>query len=414
MEYALASTSMAHTYGNVTAFITEFVKNIFPKHYFKTTHISSTIAYREFNIFQNSTKEFMKKNKPILLIRPRIELNDQDNFLYGTFLTQRITDNYMDLDFSNLQEFIGDTEKGIYMKFLLNRIKMFFDISVIVESQMEQINQVMFLKNKIRQDHNFYLETALESFVPKELLGVLASDINIPLYDENMSVKPFLDYINNKSAYPVTYKMKNSTGRDEFFRFYPAKIDTVFTNLSVDDGSKKGFISDAFTINFTISTEFNTAGLYYYFTQNPDVIRNIDLSIIADSNTIIPVFTISNLFDETIPEGWNMYSSSMYGVDSDRQPDEMDISTLFNNSLIDIIQYHIDKGIPTSVFLKISIMKDNALLDPLNNDYSIDMTKLILTTNVVNTISTYRLVVYVNTLYINNLIETLYGFTEEK
>ena len=59
-------------------------------------------------------------------------------------------------------------------------------------------------------------------------------------------------------------------------------------------------------------------------------------------------------------------------------------------------------------------MKDNALLDPLNNDYSIDMTKLILTTNVVNTISTYRLVVYVNTLYINNLIETLYGFTEEK
>ena len=113
MEYALASTSMAHTYGNVTAFITEFVKNIFPKHYFKTTHISSTIAYREFNIFQNSTKEFMKKNKPILLIRPRIELNDQDNFLYGTFLTQRITDNYMDLDFSNLQEFIGDTEKGI-------------------------------------------------------------------------------------------------------------------------------------------------------------------------------------------------------------------------------------------------------------------------------------------------------------
>jgi len=414
MEYALASTSMAHTYGNITAFISEFTKGLFPKNYFKTVHMSSSIAYRQFNIFQNTTKEFMKRNKPILLIRPRIELNEQDNFLYGTFLTQRITDNYMDLDFTNLQDFLADLKNGIYMKFLLNRIKLFFDISVIVESQMEQINQVMFLKNRIRQDHNFYLETALESFIPKELLGVLSSDINIPIYDTTNSVKPFLDYINSISMYPVTYKMKNSTGKDEFFRFYPVNIDTVFTNLSIDDGTKKGFISDAFSINFTVSTEFNTSGLYYYFTKNTDIIRNIDLSIMTDSNTIIPVFTMSNLFDEIIPDGWNLYSSSMYGVDTNTQPDKMDITPLLNNSLISIIKYHLDNGIPTNTFLKITVLKDNTLLEPLNNDYSINLVDYILTTNIVNTISTYRLLIYVNTLYVNNMVGSIYGFNEEK
>ena len=66
--------------------------------------------------------------------------------------------------------------------------------------------------------------------------------------------------------------MKNASGNDEFFRFYPANIDTMFTGLSIDDGSKKGMIADAHKINFTVSAEFNSAGLYYYFSKKNDFI----------------------------------------------------------------------------------------------------------------------------------------------
>ena len=51
MGYCVAQTSLAHTYGNVTCFITQYLKNLFPENYFKTVHISSTIAYKQFSGF---------------------------------------------------------------------------------------------------------------------------------------------------------------------------------------------------------------------------------------------------------------------------------------------------------------------------------------------------------------------------
>lgn len=414
MDYAMAYTSLAHTYGNLTSFVTEYIKQLFPKNYFKTIHVSSAIAYKQFNIFQNTNREFLKKHKPMLIIRPRIETNDTDNFLYGTYLTQRITDQYMDLDFSNLQPFIEDDEKQIYMKFLLNRLNISFDVTIITETQIEQINQYTFFKNRVRQDHNFMIQTALESYVPKELLGVLSKDVNIPMIDSNGSVKTFLDYLNSHSYYPVTYKLKNSTGKDEFFRYYPVNVDSLFTGLQIDDGSKKGFISDAFTINFTLTTEFNGAGLYYYFTTNSDVITEIDMSILHDDKKIIPLFTISNLFNQQLPDGWNLYTSSMYVITDTTKPDVTDFSSLLNGSVSDVIKYHKEKGIPLETFIKVSVMKDNTLLDPLNGDFSVDWDNFILTTNRLNLASTYRIMIHVNTLYVNELIKSVYGFRDDK
>jgi hypothetical protein len=412
MEYAMASTSMAHTYGNVTAFITEFIKQLFPKNYFKTVHISSTVAYRQFNIFQNTKQEFLKKNKPMLIIRPRIEVSENDNFLFGTLLTQRITDQYLDLDFTNLQDFFSDEDKGIHIKYLLNRLKMFFDVTVIVESNMEQINQFINLKNRVRQEHPFFIQTALESFIPKELFGILSKDSGVPLYTENTGVKDFLDYANSKANSPITYKLKNSSGLDEFFRYYPVNIDTMFTGLNIDDGNKKNFVSDTFAINWTVSTEFNAGGLYYYFTETPNIITDIDMSIKAE-NTIIPIFTVSNLFDAQLPAGWNLYSSSMYKVEDDNSPDITNIRDLFNQSLISAIKYHINNSIPLDVLIKTIVIKDNIPLE-YDTEYTIDYNTFDLMTKKVNTASTYRVINHINIFYLNNLLKDIFNFEEEK
>jgi len=242
MGYCIAQTSLAHTYGNVTAFILEYVKGLFPKNYFSTVTVSSKIAFKEFDILKNTNSNVFKKTKPMLIIKPRVEIESNDNFLSGTYLTARVDDNYRDVDFSNLQSFIYDKSRGAEMKFLLNRIRMVFDVVIITETQIEQLNQAFYFKNAVRQDIPFFLSTSLESYIPREMMELMGNDVGIPVYDENGSVKKFLDYINTNSIYPVSYKMKNSSGHDEFFRFYPANIDTTITNLSIDDGSKKGLI----------------------------------------------------------------------------------------------------------------------------------------------------------------------------
>lgn len=416
MGYCIAQTSLAHTYGNVTCFITEYIKSLFQKDYFNTVNISSSIAYKHFNIFQNTNKEFIRKKKPMLIIRPRVEINDSDVFLYNTFLTTRITDNYMDRDFTNLQDFIYDNERGNSMKFLLNRLKMYFDVTIIVETQIEQLNQAHFFKNRVRQDHPFMLQTALESFIPREMMEIMSEDIGIPLYDDRNSVKPFLDYVNGVSSYPVTYKLKNATGNDEFFRFYPVNIDTTISGLSIDDGSKKGFISDAFAISFTISTEFNAAGLYYYFSKKPNFIsKTIGDMQAGNQEKLIPLFTIDNTFTQRIAEGWNLYAAPIYKVNVKKKTDvdETDLSSVFNRSLIRCIDYHKFHGIPMDLFIKFIVTKDNSLLVP-EVDYEINYDKLSIITKNVNPDSTYHVMIHINTFYINSLVGDIIDINAEK
>lgn len=412
MNYLKAGPSLAHTYGNVTAFYTEYIKGLFPKNYFKTVHISSTIAFREFNILKNKNREFFKKSKPMLIVRPRVEFNASDEFLKGSYLTSRIANTISDIDFGNLHDMINDEEKGSHIKYLLNRMTMMFDVSVIVETQMEQLNTATALKNIAMLERPFDIETCLENQIPRDILELMSKDIDVPMYGEDGSVQEFLNHINTNATYPITYKMKNSTGNDEFFRYYPALLDTTISELSLDDGSKKGFLFDAFTINFTVSSEFYIAGMFYYFTKNPKTIDGVQISIATDDK-IIPVYTVNNLFDVELPLGWNLYSTPMYRVESNKYTDEMEISSLFNTSLTEMIKYHKANGIPIETFLNIVVMQDNTKLINIEH-YRIDYDDMMLYTIKTNTTSTYRIIIHVNTLYVNNLISNVYGFFDEK
>lgn len=411
MDYAISSVSLGHTFGNMTAFMTEYIRGLFPSNYFKTTTIANTIAYKYYNVFDNTNKEFIKKNKPMLIIRPRVDIMNQDVFLHNTMLTNRITDNFYDRDFGNLMVCIEDQTKGLHVRFLPNRMKLYFDVTMIFESQMEQLNQTMYLKNRIRQEHPFVINTALECNIPRQIMEGIATEAG---QDINQT-KEFLDYINSVSAYPITYKLKNSTGNDEFFRYYPVEIDTLFTGLTTDDGSKKGFVDDSYAVNFTVETEFFTTGLYYFFTKNPDVLNkvtNVSMDI-SNMDSIIPVFTVNNMFDMEVPPGWTLYASPLYKVESSTKPDVLDISSLLNNSLQSSIDFHIKNGMTMNPMIKFTVFKDNAQLTA-GVDFEVDYEKLQLITHRVNTTSTYRLFIHVSMLYINTFIGDLLEFTQEK
>ena len=95
MNKTVANGSMAHTVGNVTTLFTEFLKSLFPKNYFQYVHIATRMAYREQKREENSDYEFIKKRKPILVIRPRIDLGNTDTFLtYSLFTTNLFGANF--------------------------------------------------------------------------------------------------------------------------------------------------------------------------------------------------------------------------------------------------------------------------------------------------------------------------------
>jgi hypothetical protein len=360
--------------------------------------------------------EFLKKSKPMLVIRPRLDLTDPDVFMSGTYFTSRILDKMLgDMDVNNLQEFISDPKNKFKVEYLMNRMKVYFDITTIVETQIQQINIANMFKNMVRQEHPFFLNTYLESHVPKPLFTAMAQLMDIPLYDEFGNTGPFLEALNMNTIYPITYKLKNSSGNDEFFRYYPVNVDTMITGLTIDDGSKKGFIGDTYTMNFTISTEFYTSGLYYFFTHNKQVIDQISLDIRLNNDTseIIPIFTVTNYYRENLANGWKLYSSNMFKVESNK-PDTLGMNSVLSRTIVEFIHYHNLHGIPIETFLDIKMTKDNRLLEKDRGHYTLDYKNGVITTNVCNVYSTYRIFVYVNSLYINDLADDVLKLTEER
>lgn len=418
MRYSMASASMAHTYGNVTSFMNNWLLSLFPKNYFKTNYINSTIAYRDFAQYTKSTKEFIKKNKPMLIVRPRIEIDTQDELpINQTYLANRIYDIMNDdIDTGNLQNFFIDKKRGSRIQFLMNALRINYDVSIVVETYMEQINLVHYFKNRVRQEWDLRLQADLESFISRDIMYLLAKDAGYEdVFKDGKRMGEFLSYVNTHSMYPVTVKYKNSSGRHEFFRFHPSYLNVAVSNLSIDDGSKKNQISDNFMINFTVRCDFNTAGMYVLVAENEEIFNEFEPNNeLLDERELIPLVTPQSVFKPDLPTGWNLFTLPAFDIDSDERPYPLDFSVLLNTSLMEAVRYHKENSIPLSTFMDITITKNGRVMEPERKEYEIDWDNLTVYVYNCNIAQEYRFILYVNTLYLNELLGDIIGYKEEK
>ena len=208
MRYSMAAASLAHTYGNIATFANSWLISLFPPKYFKTNYITSTIAYRDFATYNNNRKEFIKKQKPMLIMRPRIEMDIQDELpINQTYLAQRIYDiNNDDIETGNLQNFFFDKDNKRQIQFLLNALRINFDVSIVVETQMEQINLAHYFKNRVRQNWEMTTVVGLESFISRDIMYLLAKDAGFgdvfTTSEENELFELVTEYI-NKTNYDM-------------------------------------------------------------------------------------------------------------------------------------------------------------------------------------------------------------------
>jgi hypothetical protein len=416
----MAAASMAHTYGNVTSFINQWLLKLFPKDYFKTNYINSTIAYRDFATFNNNRKQFIKKQKPMLLVRPRIEIDTLDELpLNQTYFCNRIYDTMNeDINTGNLQNFFWDKDNNRQIQFLMNCLRINFDVSLVVETMMEQINLVHYFKNRVRQNYDIDLIGDLESFVSRDIMYVLAKDAgfeDVFTKEGSHRMGDFLSYVNSHSYYPVTVKYKNSSGRHEFFRFHHSHLNIAISGLDIDDGNKKNMVSDEYIINFTVRCDFNTAGLYVYTSENDEVFNSLPSEVSIDKTSMVPLLTPQEVFNNSrLPEGWNIYTVPAFDIDSPDIPYVLDFSGLLNTSLEEAVRYHRKNGIPLSTFMNIELLKNNRTMEIERREYEIDWDNLEVKIYNCNQYQDYRFILSVFTTYLNDLLADIVDFREEK
>lgn len=414
MSYISAPNSTAHTYGNLTAFVTEKIKSWFHPEYFKTVNISSTIASHYFNILRNQKRDFFKKEKPYLIIVPRVEDNE-GTFMSDTLMTNRFSEEVPGYDSGNLFTLIEDKPKGLSVKYMINRDKISFDVTIMVETMIQQIDIYKMMKNRILFNKPLTWNTNLECQIPRQVMAGVSFLSGIPLTQP----AELIDYCNSNSDSPITYMLKNSSGNDEYFKYYNSNLDVVLSRPQLSDSSKKELVDDYYAITFTTEVEFYTVGEYFvYTTPEKRYLVETDMRgfMVKDPYENDPskmsLEIIFTPFEEVgIPhgDGWTPYAESPFRVEAKR-PDIISFEPLLNSTMLKLIDYHKKMNIPMDRFIKFYIMKDGKLLDFNEGHYVIDIDDLCVYMYNISKLSTYRLIIMTDKKYINELnLELIQG-----
>ena len=400
-QYMTILGSASHTYGNVIATVENWVLGMFPEKLFKTIHVNSKLAHRQ---IKESNHEFLKKSKPMIIFRPRIDLTEE-RFLKGTSLMEVQHDMYTTYGETNLQNFFEDPKSNLNIKFQMNRSVLYIDVICIFSTLMQQIDYITYIQNAILLNRPFDIPGFLESYIPLEMIGVISDITGIPVYSEDGNTKDFLEYMEGNSTFPITYKLQGQTRTHEFFRLYPANILTEVSDLSFDEGNKSGHISTEYQISFTIRTEFNSTGFYYLFHHDMNRI-NLPVTDPEDSS-VIPFFCdVIMKEDLNLRQGWHLYNQASIMID--KPDDEVKFDSLVNESIKNVLNYHISNGLPLLEWLDIKVRQNGKLLYA-NKDYTIDYENLVLKFIDKNIHMTYKILICVNVEYINDLIKNIYN-----
>lgn len=416
MHSTYANGSIAHTTGNITYILTEYLKGLFPAHFFHHVHLTSRVAYREFLVDDNrENNQFIKKNRPILVVRPQVDIGNDDIFMSGS----RHTATYMGEGYirerGGYLPLFRDNENDVSLNYLVNRLRVVLDCTIMLDTVYQQTNVYALLLNMFHDSQIYWLKAATECYIPKGLLEFVSDLGKVPMYDKDTgSVRKFLEYLTQHSNKYFTYKAKTASQTDEFFVYYPMTLEMVFTSFSKNDMNKHNDVTHSADITFQLIGEFNTIGMYELTTERDDLREKANMIVSIDTAEgiqIIPYFTVQNIFGPENKDGWQLFYSNMFMVDPDiprGEPDIIDLKKEFaNTAFSDIIKYHKEHGISNDVFCSITIMKNNEMLNCDSSkgkvSYVIDWDKEQILLYNKSYQSTYRLIIYVNNLYVNTL-----------
>lgn len=409
--YTAASSSSSTTYGNIMTFVKERLTQSFPAGYFKDVYLSSEIAYVNMRrrLGRNTLKEFSKLERPFVTIVPQINPPNGDMYLYDIPLTKNYDNIEYGIDANTLFAIIKNNDDGYTFGYKLNRDQIQFEITITVDTLIQQLDLYKYLVNHFTWERPFTVKGSLEAMIPRDIVKQMGLLSNINIDDKKSNQIPtILKMMNKYTRYPITYKMRNGTALDEFFMYYNAEILLTYNDLSLEPVSRKGFADDFYQIRFNCIAEFNLPGLFVLSGHKPKP-KELDIDIKVKEkdgyHDLIPLYTINNFFSRypATKNGYLYYTSTRFQTECNEKTliDHLQIDVLFEDWQVEVINRYQSANIPIETLVDPILLKDG---EELKNDWYIDWAKMDLTIEKADNKSTYCLILYIN----NNL------FSEEK
>ena len=401
-----SGTDMAHTVGNVTAIMLQFVQDLFPPDVFKTALPSTKIAHRQ---LRHTPKQIQQQPYPICVVNPRISLSGLDHRLaagsVATTLLSTTSNRFQNR--SEMPKLFFDKRNGIEWRGKLNRVIMYLDFVLSFHSAMEQIRWASYLINKIPTNGGYFdIDTALELAIPDGFLEATAHYAKIPVRGEDGDISRFVDYLNMNSMFPISYRFSSGRHKDAFYAYYMTPLLCRIHDLNYSSVNKIGQTETDCPITFTIECEFNTIGMFDLSVPNPGPFQNVTP---VPGSIAIPIFSdVFNEKDFPLLYGWKIHSRPIVKLDWGET--EVSIQSCLGKTLNEIIDYHLKHGLKPELFIDVHLRENRTLIQ---DGYHVDWKRRVLVFDNVNYADTYRLLITINKLYINEFLRDVYGKSEK-
>lgn len=357
------SSSIASVVGNVTYVVRNFIESLVPEGYFKTVHMQTALTELEFE--KNGGFDYKKAEKPILIIKPRIELSDDTLFarmpdwMHTTYHMYKQVDYYSPV----LQNYDND----IFIYSIPERMRIHFDIQIICSSSMQQINLAYHLKSAVRHKGWFLLEnTRLETEVPLYFIKTIEQHLGL-----NPSNKTHQAALRRQLQYGshsrITEKIKASSGNSAFFYMYSVNLFCNFEDYpQLDEGSFDGMISDGFRITNNLTVDFNCPMNYIMEINGLEKVPEFSDEHLSDQVAGDQLLNMTYKWDvpKKTADGKLLYIRRNYITDVDPIMDELDIVPILGEDILEVVKYARKRYIDLDKLFEITLYKSAEQVNP--------------------------------------------------
>ena len=374
----------------------------FPPDYFKYTHVSTQLAFRQFKrIKDNSFIEFKKQERPKIYIRPSFEVQDDSLPFVGTLLTDHMTNGTGFISRHSLMPVFRDTDKHVELDFRMNRDRVQFEVSIQVETVIQQLDLYKNMLNMISWNAPHSKIYSLESMIPRPMIQYLADNANIDMDNSPGSIATIVSYLQRHGTYPITYKIRNSSSLDEFFMYYQVPVLISYSDFSVDDGNKRNMTDDGYGISFRVTCDFNHPGAYVIRSVNgtpykvPHELRVHD----TYQTELFPLYTLERIYEDRgqILEGYKLYFVTTFKTEKEKEKndDYVSLDDIIESPYVYVIKKYLFSHIPSDILMRAILFKDAVQLED-GTDYNVDWNTMTLHVHDSDPYATYRILLYAN------------------
>ena len=372
--------------GNVTGIIKWYVVNNFPNNYFKDINIDTALTRKK------RTDDIMLNQLPRLDMF--VEFDPSDYGIMGKDSRWRKGSNFILKNQKNLnyQNVFYNDQDHYYLYTIPNRTKVTFNFQIRVKSRMRAYDVAKYITQSQNPEQYFYLNSMpIEGIIPNSFIQAMIDDRNIDISD-NTEFNEFNDYLKQHSQGYIMRKKNLSTGNYIYTHRYLANVLCMFEGEPSISGEGRDQEQENYNVEFSLSTELWTPGDYIFEGKEiPDYDALEEMDLLQDNDYSFINYTLGYMPKKSKDDKTLIFYQG-YVTGDDELIDIVDLSPLFDENLLELIQYNLDNGINNDDYFDIDIRQDGNLLP--EEDYNFEWNTLELETIFPQIGMTYHVVLY--------------------